>query len=239
MPDWEGLVQQRLGRLHLDPQVARDIVRELAGHLQDHYEAALAAGAPEPQAFSGALGQIGSGCTLARNIRNAREDMFTTTPFKRRVLWPGMVALVLSGLSFLFIYGLGYKGHEKMFNVVWFNESAAMVFYLPWLIALPFVGAVGAWLARRNGGTAAHRILAATSPALLNLGIFVVLFAVAVPVDLFLRHATSFSLMLIAFCVYMVPWVITPAACGLLGAAPFLFGKSRDQQPVSHSAAHA
>jgi len=50
MPDWRRLVRRRVEPLRLDPGRERDVVDELAGHLQDRFEDLRAAGASDEDA---------------------------------------------------------------------------------------------------------------------------------------------------------------------------------------------
>ncbi len=210
------------------------MVREIAGHLEQHYEAALAAGSPEPLAFSGAMGQLGLGRALARKLTNAREDMFTTTPLKRRVLWPGMLALILSGMPFLTAHFLHVRGQwvwPLRTNGV---ESSALVFYWPWLVTLPFIGAAAAWLARRGGASILQRLLVAIFPALLDAA----LFALALLASFIFDRHVPLAVKLSSVVVQSIPWIAVPALCGAIGALPFMADEAQAGS-ISSKAAHA
>ncbi len=244
MPDWEGLVQQRLGRLHLAPAAENEIIRELAGHLEDRYLAARAAGASEQQARDAALRELGNPQGLARRLRGQKETLMNMTPLKKRVLLPAGVALVLSGFSIwiAYIYGpkhIAYFWESKSNGILYAYSYSGVGFYKALLIAMLLIGGVAAWLARRRGATVAQRLLVAALPALLN----VLIFAAGTVLSATLGHSwqplSGRAPVLMAPHVGTVPWLITPVAYALLGAAPFLFSKGRDQQPVSHSAAPA
>jgi hypothetical protein len=62
-------------------------------------------------------------------------------------------------------------------NVFWWRE-APMMFFLPWTLALPFIGALGAYSSRAKGGRTGERLLAAVFPAVA----FCVFTAVAVAI---------------------------------------------------------
>ena len=55
MPDFEDLVRRQLGSLGLPPYCEREVVAELAAHLEDHYERKLAEGSGDSAALSEAL----------------------------------------------------------------------------------------------------------------------------------------------------------------------------------------
>jgi hypothetical protein len=55
MPDWSALVRERVGSLNLLRTTEEEIVSELAAHLEDLYEAQIAGGMDESEAFERAL----------------------------------------------------------------------------------------------------------------------------------------------------------------------------------------
>jgi hypothetical protein len=227
LQSWEQTVRRHLGKLHLCPETEGDVIRELASHFEQLYEEALESGASESDALAGAVHSVRHWARFRRDIRNAKETLMTTVPWKRHVLWPGMLALALSGLSESIVYATRFHsgGNTRIWHVAWSGNHSAAVFYLPWLAALLFVGAVSAWFARRNGASASRRLLVATFPALLNLAIFLTLLVMVTV----LRADGQVRLVdkLVSFGVYMIPWVLTPAACGMIGALPFVLGREK------------
>jgi hypothetical protein len=113
-------------------------------------------------------------------------------------------------------------------------------FYLPWLIALPAIGAVAAFWSQRAGGKAVHRLLAALAPPIGMLGTFLIgpfiglLIYLLIPLFSdgaghrrirFPLHAPP----MIGVFLMLASWVLLPAVGLLLGAVPFL----RRAQPQS------
>jgi predicted permease len=77
MPDWKQLVRAQLAPLRLSPERELEIVEELALHLEAVYEAALAAGAPEPEAYQKALAQVHDGHLLECELSRAERPLTT------------------------------------------------------------------------------------------------------------------------------------------------------------------
>lgn len=225
MHDWHRLIGQRLGNLRLCNEAQDDIVRELAAHFEEIYDDAQRQGVGAADAYAAALNSAGNWRQLRRGIRSAKETMMTTTPWRRQVLWPGMLALILSGLSTWLVYALRHSGlialHEEyVWRVVWLREASATVFFVPWLIALPFIGAMTAWYARRNGASPAQRLLACSFPGLLNLALFTAGFLITLVLEI--DHQVSFRVKIVAFLLYGFSWILCPAVAAMLGALPFL-----------------
>lgn len=87
-----------------------------------------------------------------------------------------------------------------------------------WMLALPFIGALGAWLSRRAGGNTRDRLLAALGSAWLS-GSMVTL---GVPLSMIIERHFSLRTKLTAYVAYMVAWCLVPAVLLALGALPWL-----------------
>ena len=93
-----------------------------------------------------------------------------------------------------------------------------VMFPLPWLATLIFVGAAGAYLAQRADAPRKTRLLVATSPALL-LGIVLLLL-------LPWHFADGYPWALTFFAIDAENWAVVPGLALLLGALPFLWQPS-------------
>src|SRR5437016_3342610 len=69
-----------------------------------------------------------------------------------------------------------------------------------WMLALPFIGALGAWLSLRAGGNTRDRLLTALGPAWLMGGIM----TLGVPLSMIIERHFSLSIKLTAYIVYMI-----------------------------------
>jgi hypothetical protein len=202
MPDWERFVADRLARATLPHDVQREVVTEIAAHLEEHEEELRKAGAADAHAET--LMQVADWRTFGRKIRRAKEDRMSVV---RRVVMPGIaaLALVLGALKLLVFLLIVPEpcGPDAACIVV----SAEGPVYLPWLATLPCAGALAAMLARRAGGRPKQQLTAAAFPALYLLIEF---FVMGLSDGFFWRIP--------------VYWVAIPALLGVLGAWPFLSG---------------
>lgn len=105
-------------------------------------------------------------------------------------------------------------------RVVWIARIG-MWLYWPWLASLPVFGAAGAFLSQRAHGTAAARLTACLSPALIMLTVMVLI----LPWGLAIDGKDFFRV--VAFGVGLINWVAIPGVALLLGAAPFVRGQIR------------
>jgi predicted permease len=71
MRDWAAYVRQHLPELHVSPEREAEIVRELAGQLEDVYRDAVSAGLGEQEALALVRAQFPDWAALAREIRSA------------------------------------------------------------------------------------------------------------------------------------------------------------------------
>jgi len=155
--------------------------------------------------------------------------------YRTKALW--LPALGTFTLSMMLLTVLQISGFQPRFY--WLSKTGMsmqpyLMFYLPWLIALPLIGAVAASWSQRAGGKPILRLLAALAPP---IGM-VLFFFVIVPLlallssmlmPLFLHGAghgriprTVHAPPMIAVVAALVSWVLLPAVGLLLGAAPFL-----------------
>jgi hypothetical protein len=100
-----------------------------------------------------------------------------------------------------------------------------------WLLALPFIGALGAWLSLRAGGNARDRLLAALGSAWLMGGIL----TLGVPLSMVTERHVSLRVKLTAYIVYVIAWGLVPAVLLALGALPWL-GRKGTQRARSAAA---
>jgi hypothetical protein len=94
------------------------------------------------------------------------------------------------------------------------GEARAVVVHLPWLVVLPLVGAIGAFLSRRAEGDRRGAYFAAGLPAWALAGVFVLIFAVALVID----RGIALEIKGTAFAAMMVSWVVLPGIALWFGA---------------------
>jgi hypothetical protein len=217
MPDWERLVAERLAHSKLTPELQREVVAEIAAHLEECYCELVRAGSSDPEGQTRA--QVRDWNALCRKILRSKEDRMS---FARKVVMPGIAALIVALAALrLFVYMLIAPESVPCgpdLSCVSVRVSADGPAYLPWLATLPLAGALAAGLARRMDAQPVQRLVAALFPALyLALEMFVM------------------GLVFGFFWRIPIYWVIIPAMVCALGAVPFL-GDRRDAiqtQPVA------
>lgn len=225
-PDWKRIVSKHTGGsaggrgrppLHGNA-MDDDVVAELAAHLEEVYDASRSRGMKDEEATATALQEVGDWNVLAAAIVRAKSEEDAMNQRTKSLWLPAMASLTGAALLLLIIQKLGVQP-----RIVWMQNSAqqkmAMVFYMPWLIALPAFGALGALLARRSQASTLHRLVAGTAPALAMLGAFAVLLPVSLVLD---RTAHLSGFPWIYFGLTMLNWIGLPALALLIGALPFL-----------------
>lgn len=90
------------------------------------------------------------------------------------------------------------------------------------MLALPFIGALGAWLSLRAGGNTRDRLLSALGSAWLMGSIL----TLGVPLSMVIERHFSLRIKLTAYIVYIIAWCLVPAVLLALGALPWLGRKA-------------
>jgi hypothetical protein len=128
---------------------------------------------------------------------------------RTKALWlAGLVALILSLTSYRLFGGiLRWTGSQSL-------GYLDLHFVFLYLLALPFIGAIGAYWLSRAGGTLRYRVLAALLPALWELASVVVVKVNGVKVGFSISWSSVISA--------AVSRALIPGAALILGALPFL-----------------
>ena len=212
MRDWQELVRQRLAGLELDAAEREEVQVELAAHLEESYEIFCRQGLGESEAASRTLAQVSDWQELRRRISAAKKREY---PMKKRVqqLWiPGFITLILSVVFQMMLQKLGFR-----VRIVG-NGPNAILFYVPWLAALPFIGALGAYLSSRAGGSRGTMVLASVFPVFALAGAFVFLF----PFDVIVKwvigsKVDTFAIVGTTILRDGTGWLLLPGAALFLG----------------------
>lgn len=208
MPDWQELVRQSLAGLALDPSERDEIRAELAAHLEDAYEAMLRDGINNSEAAKRTLCLANDWQDLHRKISVARSGKDTMTNRVTQLWLPGLAAFVLSGGILALMQILRLKAW-----VLTKNGDLTAVLYVWWLILLPIIGAVGAYLSWRAGGSERAILLSIAFPVLPFLASILVVLPVSLIFDRFIDH--NIGPMSLIFALF--GWVLVPAAALLAG----------------------
>jgi len=200
MPDWHRLVTERLAHLKLTPDVRREVVAEIAAHLEEHCVELRQSGVTDPEAQT--LAQVSDWTALCRRIRRAKEDRMG---FVRKVVMPGVTAILASQAVLQLCVYLLVTPELCGPDTPCIRVNAEIPAYFVWLATLPLIGALAAGLARRIDARPLQRLLAAVAPAL-YLGAQIL---VASVLDAFYWRIPIF-------------WFVIPAVACAIGAWPFL-----------------
>jgi hypothetical protein len=212
-PDWNKEVRARMTKLKLPPDTKEEVIAELSAHLEDINDD------PSHAADCGTfLPSENAWRKLARAIWRAKRE---ETLMNRRIksLWlPSLANLMAASALMIFLdyFNLDEPGIATFGHI-------AKAFRLPWFLALPVLGALGAWLAKRARGSSAELLTAGLAPSLVWLAVMV---TVGLSLILDPRHFAGISLSDFAFSTLGL--VILPALALLIGTLPFL-GNSRPQ----------
>jgi hypothetical protein len=213
MPDWKVLVRERCEGLE------ESVITELAGHLEDSIEEFRAQGLCKSEAIQRSLEQVNDWPGLSGKIHRAKyqEGMMNT---RTKTLWlPALVSLTTAMVFLMISTNLALQpgfltGHFLNLHTSTTSTDYPLVAYLPWVIALPFCGAAGAYLSRRGGGQRRARLVAGLFPAiaLFSLVGFLTLFGQIVP----FQHQWS------RFATALLLLTVPQGVARFLGVLPFL-----------------
>ncbi len=218
MPDWLAYVNDHLGRLSLSEAESLQVREELAAHLEDSYLSLRAQGLSESRAVCLACDQVSSWQALRLEILSAKSEAFMQNRVSQ--LWiPGLVTL-FSAYALLAL--MQFAGLRAMTSHP--REQRGIVLYLPWILSLPLIGAVGAYLSRRAQATGWRVFFAASLPAL-ALGVF---FLLIVPFAFVIDPHVPLRIKGTGLAALMVSWVILPGFALCLGVVLQGLGKIRE-----------
>ena len=226
MPDWQQLVSHRLAALALDEREKQEVIAELADHLQETYEAVRRAGLSESDAVGRALLQVNNWDHLQRRISEAKE--YPMNARTSRLWLPSFVTLALSVVTLVGFAFLGLQpgpfgsrpGREVWWGHLISGNTGGLAFvneYTVWLMALPFLGALGAYLSGRAGGRRRDILISGVFPALAWFAIVLVVFSFAAS----LGHGVTTLIAPVGPVGLLALLVLIPGACLLLGVLAY------------------
>ena len=226
MLDWSKPVHDQLGRMVLGVGERSEIVEELAGHLEEIFDDLRRQGFSEEDATRGCLLEVEDWRGLGLRIEAARRK---ENPMNNRVMqfWlPGLLTFTLSMglLAVAEIYG----------PKPWILRSGnppVMVVHIPWLLGLPVVGAIGAFLSRRAGGSRRAVFSSIVFPVVPYLAAILFISPVVLSFDHFIAHSPMPASILMA----VLGLVLTPGAALLAGGLPaqLFFSRRLDSRRIA------
>jgi hypothetical protein len=215
--DWNALVRERLADAALPRLQRGEIVAELAGHLEEFYEEQCERGIPETEALNYALGQVTDWPKLARKIERAKRPEGKMNQNTRSFWLPAFITLTAWVLFEALLAQTSYgprmvSAHSNMMLVIW----------PVWVVGQPFLGAIGAYMSRRAGGTRFARLAAGLFPMIITVvGIAAAYVATLIDGMLHGRNDES-HIVLVSVAKFALGVVIIPGLALLLGTLPFL-----------------
>ena len=212
MRDWQELVRQRLAGLELDAAEKEEVQMELASHLEESFEKLREQGMAEREARQRALAQVTSWRDLQHNIFVAKQKGDFMQKRLKQLWIPGFLTLILSTLLLMTL--------QEAFGVkprIIASGPSAILFYVPWLVSLPFFGALAAYLSSRAGGSRRTVLLASVFPALALATAFLLMFPIGIIVEWVTRNDLSFKIVAITLLSNWIGWIVAPGAALLLG----------------------
>jgi hypothetical protein len=222
MPDWDGLLREKLVGLSLAAGERREVIAELAGHLEETFEELRQQGLAEEVAVERALSQVRDWQSLRRQIQKARMKEDVMTDRVKQVWLPGFLTLFLSVMMLMTIQ---FFGPQPLFVSTSGRGMTApvAVIYVPWLVLLLLIGAIGAYLAGRAGASLRATLLSIMFPVLPHS----IFFVIWIPVTLILGDHISHNTMPSALLMGLVGWVVLPGVALLAGGLPVQIVRSR------------
>jgi hypothetical protein len=213
MPDWTALVRSHLAGLVLEPKERSEVIEELAAHLEDACAELCEQGISEEACVRLALSQVTDWQDLSRGIQIAKSKENFMTGRVKQFWFPALVTLLLSMGLLMLIQVFGPNPWLVSRKSGWSLVAPVAVIYLPWLLSLPVIGAMGAYLSNRAGGSRRAAMASIVFPVLPYL----VFFLVALPVMAMFNDRLAHNIMFGALFVGIFAWVLAPGAALLAG----------------------
>lgn len=230
MPDWQELVRQRLSGLALDAAEKDEVHAELAAHLEEACEGFVRQGVSESEALRRTLAEVKDWQDLRRRIQGAKEKENLMTKRVSQFWLPGFLTLLLSMSLLMLIQFFGPQPYIPA-RSSWTTIAPAPVIYIPWLLSLPLIGAMGAYQCSRAGGSQRLVFYSILFPVLPYLTFFLL----GLPMTLIIEGHLAHHIMTAAFFTGLLAWVLLPAAALLAGGLPtqIYFSRRLTQRSVT------
>jgi len=223
MRDWEAFVEGHLTGLALEPAEGAEVIAGLAAHLAESCEELRRQGMTEEEAVKRTLSQVEDWQNLCQKIESAKTKENIMTNRVKQFWLPSLVTMLLTMGLLALIQIFGPNPWMVARKNAWSLIAPVAVIYLPWLLSLPLVGALGASLSFRSGGSQRAVFSSIVFPVLPYL----VFFLLALPVMAIFNERLAHNIMFGALFVGLFAWVLAPGAALLAGGLLALFFLSR------------
>ena len=229
MPDWQELVRQRLSSLALDAGEKDEVQVELAAHLEESYEVFCKEGLPEKEAVHRTSEQVADWRDLQRRIFIAKRSGHHMQKRVHQLWIPGFLTMTLSIVFLVALQKLGFNARM----VSW--RDSDIFFNAPWLVSLSFLGAFGAYISLRAGGSRGTVLLASIFPPLALTAAFLLIFPIDMIIEPIIGRQVDFSLVATALLRDGIGWILIPGAALLAGGllAHLLLGLRSSSQDTA------
>ncbi len=216
MREMEEHVKEELRSLQLGADRER-LVDEVSAHLEDLRDQYLGSGMDERSALDAAYAAFDW-----NELRAELRALASEENFMERVnrVWLPALASSIGFVLLLFVFG--------RVMVTWYWHG--MLYFVNWayVVALLPVGAAVAYWAREKGASPLERGLASVCPALVWLGVLLLIGVFAAFFDGLLSSPSRLA----GFALALSAWGVLPALALMLGSLPFL----REPAPRIHAA---
>jgi hypothetical protein len=209
MPDWEQIVRKNL---RVPGVCSPEVTEEIAGHLEDSYEALLREGLPAEVAFQRTMRQIEGRRKSWLVLRFLQEDI--VTDFTRKVALPGLLTFAMA-MAMAWALNMAHVQPKTIFlaNGLFFSLPIA------WLCLLPVCGAAGALVSHRSGGSRLQRIAACLFPSMIMGTVLFLIFVAGFAISRFVPdYGWNWAVALPGLALWLAGQAILTAIPLLLGA---------------------
>lgn len=135
-----------------------------------------------------------------------------------RALWlPALTVTLVAEVTLYLVMRSGYRPWTISLDWHVFHSHHPLQFYVPWLAALPLVGAAAALWSRRQGGTPREAAVAAMFPAIAAFGLIVLSTPLDVLVDVVIQHSHTLEHTFCGTAWALVSFALAPGLALALG----------------------
>jgi hypothetical protein len=119
-------------------------------------------------------------------------------------------------------------------SVSW-SGPGTILLYLPWLVSLPFFGAIGAYISSRAGGSRGTVLLASVFPVLALTAAFLLMFPIGYITERIIGRQVDFSNAATALLRDGTGWILIPGGALFVGGllVHFLFSRRLSSQDTA------